>query len=109
MEVTLNGKKYTVKLDEGSWKDFNWAKLMLVSEGMDLLIQEHFKTEAKSVNEEKLHAFLNGDNVKRNMTRKLDLEAKLATAVKRFEEAQAEVYRLRKELEGFGNRGTRRV
>ena len=109
MEITINKKAYTVKLDEGKWDDFNWSKLMLVSKGMKLLIQEHFSAEAKSVNEEKLHAFLNGDNVKRNMTRKLDLEAKLAAAVKKFEEAQMEVFRLRKELEGFGNRGTRRV
>jgi hypothetical protein len=74
-----------------------------------LSIPDHFSAEAKGVNEEKLRAFLNGDTVKRNMTRKLDLEAKLSAAEKKLEEAQAEVNRLRKELEGVGRRGTRRV
>jgi hypothetical protein len=109
MEVIINGQTYKVKLDGYGWDDFNWSKLMLVYGGKTLSIPEHFSAEAKGVNEEKLRAFLNGDTVKRNMTRKLDLEAKLAAAEKRFEEAQAEVYRLRKELEGVGNRGTRRV
>jgi hypothetical protein len=73
-------------------------------------------TDEKSVNEEKLRALLQGDNIKRNTTRKLDLEAKLVaaetkvvSAEKQLEAAKAEVVRLRNELDGFGKRGTRRI
>ena len=112
LEVTINGKKYTVKKDpDGDWKDYNWNKLMMINDNFTntLIVDSHYTSEGKAVNEEKLHALLNGDNTKRNQTRKMDLEAKLKVAVKKLEDAQAEVDRLRRELDAVGKRGTRRA
>jgi len=109
-EVMINGKKYPVRKEEGNWDKYNWNKMVLANEGKALVLYSDYEAEGKgTVNEEKLRALLAGDNTKRNQTRKLDLEAKLKAAEKKLEDTQAEVDRLRKELDAFGKRGTRRA
>jgi hypothetical protein len=121
MNLVINGKKYVVEKSGENWVNYDWNKMVLVLEGRTphgklLSLYDYMSTDEKSVNEEKLRALLQGDNIKRNTTRKLDLEAKLVVAEtkvveseKQLEEAKAEVIRLRKELEGFGKSGTRRM
>ena len=111
IEVTINGKKYRVQKTESNWDNYNWNKMLLITEDpKTLLLDSNYEAEGKgTVNEANLRALLAGDNTKRNQTRKLDLEAKLKAAEKKLEDAQAEVDRLRKELGAFGKRGTRRA
>ena len=117
-KVTINGKKYRVQKTEGDWDNYNWNKMMLITEDpKTLLVDSGYEAEGKgTVNEEKLRAIMSGDNTKRQQTRKLDLAAKLKAAEKKLMDAHAdverwiqEVDRLRKELDAFGKRGTRRA
>lgn len=115
MHVVINRKKYIVKRIGSKWDTYEWNKMVLVpevgtsSEGKVLELDNSMTTESKSVNEEKLRELLQGDNIKRNITRKLDLETKLKAAEQRLAIAMAEVERLRSELDGIGKRGTRYI
>lgn len=104
LNVTINGKKYTVVQDGDDWENFNWTKMMLIPYDTSLHLMDHLVAE-KNTNEEKLRAHLNGDRTQQ--TRRVDLETKLEEAEKRLADAIAEVARLRKEL--VSGRGTRRV
>jgi hypothetical protein len=109
LEVTINDEKYTVIQEGEDWDNFNWNKMMLYPQSRNVLrMRDNELAQGRAVNEEKLHAFLSGDTTKRNSTRKHDLEDKLALAEQRLAEAQQEVNRLRKDLEGVGKRGTRK-
>ena len=109
IEVTINGKKYPVSKENGDWDNYNWNKMMLIN-SKTLVLNSGYEAEGKgTVNEANLRALLAGDNTKRNQTRKLDLEARLKAAEKKLDDTQAEVDRLRKELDAFGKRGTRRA
>jgi hypothetical protein len=117
LEVTINGKMYTVKKKGDDWDEYNWNKMMLVPIGKNtLVVNSDYSSVGKAVNEDNLRALLAGDNVKRAQTRKLDLETKLKVAEQKvkdaeqsLKDAQEEVVRLRSELDGIGKRGTRRV
>lgn len=104
LEVTINGKKYKVKQEGDDWDDFNWTKMMLMPQGTTLVLMDWLKAEGPSANETNLRAFLKGDVVKQNATRKSALEDKLKVAEKKLAEAQSDVDRLRKELEQYGGK-----